>query len=243
MAIVTVSASATTTVTARTLIIAALRKIRAVSPEETPEPYQIQNGLEALNDLLSSWATERLLVHSITQYPLSLTAGTNNYTIGQGGTFDQTRPQRVEGGFIRDNGTDYPLTVITRESYRSIDDKSTLARPEWVYYDASYSLGKFYFYSTPDQAYTAYLDIWEPLSEFASENTEYTLPLEYKLPLKSDLAIILAAEYGKEVVPDLREIARTSKGAIKRLNSTPMAASLDYFNNGGWYNIYSDSYS
>lgn len=241
MAIVTVSASATTTVTARTLIIAALRKIRAVSPEETPEPYQIQNGLEALNDLLSSWATERLLVYSIAQRTGALTIGTSSYTVGAGATFDTTRPQRIELAFVRLSEIDYPVEIIDRASYMGIPDKTARGMPMYLYYDSSYTQGKIYVFPTPDTSYTLHFDAWEPLSEFASENTEYTLPLEYKLPLKSGLSILLAPEYGKAIDQDLREVARTSKGAVKRLNHRTLTTSPDYFNKGSRSRIETDN--
>jgi hypothetical protein len=241
MAIVSATSSATATVTARTLILSALRKIRAISPEETPEPYQIQNGLEALNDLLSSWATERLLIYAVIQRTGSLVAGTASYTIGAGATLDLTRPQRIERAFVRVGDIDYPVEIIDRAAYMSIPDKTAQGMPQYLYYDTSYTQGKVYVFPTPDASYTLHMDSWEPLSEFASENTEYTFPLEYKLPLKSDLAILLAAEYGKEVDPDLREIARTSKGNIKRMNSRPLNTTPDYFTGNSRSRIETDN--
>jgi hypothetical protein len=227
--------------TARTLILSALRKIRAVSPEETPPAYQIENGLEALNDLLSSWAAERLLVYSIAQRTGALVNGTNSYTIGSGATFNLTRPQRIERAFIRISNIDYPLEIVTRDSYMGIPDKTAAGQPDRLYYDASYSQGKVYVYPTPEQSYTLYMDNWEPLTEFATSTTSYTFPLEYKLAIKTNLPLVLAPEYGKTVDPDLRELARTSKGAIKRLNHQPMTTRLDYFGTAGRSHIETDT--
>lgn len=42
--------------TARSVIKTALRLISAIQPNETPTADEAQDGLEALNDLLSSWA-------------------------------------------------------------------------------------------------------------------------------------------------------------------------------------------
>lgn len=236
-----ISASSSPNVTARTLILSALRKIRAIDPEETPEAYQIQHGLEALNDLLSSWSAERLLVYSLVERTGALVAGTASYAIGPGATFDMTRPQRIEQAWVRITGIDYPLDIITREAYRAIADKTSQAQPDLLFYDASYTTGTVYVYPTPDMAYTLHMSNWEPLTEFANADQSYPFPLEYKLALKSNLAIILADEYGKDVTQTLMKTAQESKGAIKRLNARPLTASLDYFNDGGWYDIYSDT--
>ncbi len=236
-----ISGSATLTTTAKTIILSALRKIRAVDPEETPPAYQVNYGLEALNDLVSSCATERLLLYSLSQRTGSLVAGTASYTIGASATFALTRPQRIEGAFIRVSDIDYPLDIIDRAAYMSIPDKTAQGLPQYFYYDTSYTQGRVYVFPTPDVSYTLYMDSWEPFGEFGSADTAYAFPLEYKMFFKSNLAVILAPEYGKTVDPDLREMAKTSKGNIKRLNSRPLTASLDYFNQGGAYNIYSDT--
>lgn len=227
--------------TARTLILSALRKIRAVSPEETPEAYQVENGLEALNDLLSSWAAERLLVYSINQRTGSLVAGTASYNIGSGATFNLTRPQRIERAFLRISNIDYPVDIIERAEYMGISDKTASGEPDRLYYDASYSTGKVYVYPTPNASYTLYMDNWEPLTEFSASTTSYSFPLEYKLALKSNLALLLASEYGKAVDPDLRETARTSKGVIKRLNARPLLSTPDYFSQSGRSHIETDT--
>ncbi len=238
-----ISSSTTSSTTAKAIILSALRKIRAVSPEETPPAYQIQYGLEALNDLLSSWSAERLLVYSLAQRTGALVAGTASYTIGSGATFDLTRPHRIEQAWVRINTIDYPLEIVTHEAYNGIVDKTTQSQPDKLFYDTAYTSarGTVYVYPTPDASYTLYMSNWEPLTEFSSADQSYPFPLEYKLALKTNLALLLAAEYGKKVDPDLRDAARNSKGAIKRLNARPLTASLDYFSQGGSYNIYSDT--
>lgn len=200
----------------------------------------MENGLEALNDMLSSWATERLLVYSITQRNVTLTAGTASYTIGSGGTFNLTRPQRVEGCFIRDAGQDYKVRLIDRGQYMGFVDKTVQGLPEYLYYETSYALGKLYFYPAPDKNYSTYLDAWEPLAEFATVDTDYAFPLEYKLALKSNLAILLADEYGKTLSPGLINVARESKGTIKRLNARPIRTAPAFFSGGSFYDIYID---
>lgn len=238
-----ISSSTTSSTTAKAIILSALRKIRAIDPEETPPAHQVQYGLEALNDLLSSWSAERLLVYTLAQRTGALVAGTASYTIGSGATFDTTRPQRIEQAWVRISNIDYPLEIITREAYNGIVDKTTQAQPDLLFYDPAYTSarGTVYVYPTPDTSYTLYMSSWEPLTEFSSADQSYPFPLEYKLALKSNLAIVLADEYGKDVTTTLLKSAQESKGVIKRLNSRPLTASLDYFNQGGTYNIYSDS--
>lgn len=227
--------------TARTLILAALREIRAVSPEETPPAYQVENGLEMLNNMLSLWATERLLVYSIAQRTGTLVLGTNNYTIGASATLNLTRPQRIERAFVRVGDIDYPVEIIDRAAYMSIPDKTAQGMPQYLYYDASYSQGKVYVFPTPDASYTLYMDNWEPLSEFAASTTSYAFPLEYKLPIVSNLSVLLAPSYGKTLTPMQIQIARESKGAIKRLNSKPLNTTPDYFTGNSRSRIETDN--
>ena len=119
-----------------------------------PSTDQDDSGLEALNNMISSWSAEGLLVPYNTIESFALTVGKSTYTIGSGGEFDTVRPLRIIDAFIRDsNSDDYPVDVsMTRVEYNAITQKDAEARPTRLYFDPQYPKGKIYFNYEPDTA-------------------------------------------------------------------------------------------
>ena len=204
--------------TGTTIINAALRQIgiRQITSTEQDE------ALEALNNLLRQWSTERLTVFSITEESFSLPSGQITRTIGTGGNFDTSRPQIIVDAFIRDtNNYDYPVDVsMSQEEYNCIAAKSTVqGRPRRLFYKSEYPLGKIYFDLKPENTETLFLFSWKPLTEFSSSITNVALPGEYEEALKYNLAVRLAPEY--QITPDniVIQMAVITKKSIKEINA------------------------
>lgn len=119
-------------------------------------------------------------------------------------------------------GLDYQIRIIPRDKYTALGLKGIAGPwPTDLYYDRTYPLGNIYFYPNPSMA--GELHFWTDtiLADLTSINQAVNMPQGYARAIKTNLAIELAAEYGKAVSPTLAERARESKKAVKSLNSIP----------------------
>ena len=186
-----------------------------------PSTAQDDSGLEALNNMISSWSAEGLLVPYNTIESFALAVGKSTYTIGSGGEFDTVRPLRIIDAFIRDSGSDdYPVDVsMTRVEYNAITQKDAEARPTRLYFDPQYPKGKIYFNYEPDTAETLYLTSEKTITEFAALSTTVDLPAFYKEALVYNLAIRLSQELDTQLSKVTLGIAMFSKNTIENINA------------------------
>lgn len=214
--------------TAQTVINRALRLIGALDPEESPTTNETANVLEALNGLIDSWRNDRLIVWSITNVTKTLTAGDGTYTIGSGADINTTRPVVIKGAYVTQNGSDYPVDVITEEAYRGIVSKTTQSSlPQLVYYDPAVASGTIYLWPVPSVGNVLTLSVWSPISTLAAAGTTVTLPPGYERALASNLAIDIAPEFQKTASQEVAKMARDSLAAIKKANVRPIVAQME----------------
>ena len=231
--------------TADELIRQALLKVEAVGYSDTVPTVMAADGLINLNNLISSWNAETLLIPSITKVTKTLTAGTASYTIGSGGDINTTRPISISRAFIRDTSNyDYDLDIRAMDEYASITAKTTQSQPRYLFYNPAYSLGKIYLYSTPDDSTDVlHLDLVVPLAEIATGGTTVDLPNEYKRALIYNLAFDLDPSFDSGSEMSIAAIAAQSKAVLKGLNANvvPLARFDSMLNGGGsGRNIYTD---
>lgn len=212
--------------TAYDIIFGALRKIGAVVVGETLAPEDGTTGLEQLNGMLDLWSTEHLAVFNNVESILQLQAGKSTYTVGSGGDFDIARPLRLSGAYTRLSPTgttvDYPCTEVDYTRYARIGIKNQPGPwPKVMYFNASYPLAELIFWPVPSQ--NAEFHLWSDMlfNQFANLSDAVALPQGYMLALQTNLALLLAPEYGVQAAPELVAVARATKKALKSLNSTP----------------------
>jgi len=211
--------------TARTLITQSLKDLGAIAVGETPTADEANDALECLNQMIQTWQTESLIVYAKNQqvftYPVT---GQQTYTIGPTGDFVTTRPIRIDAALNRDaNDNDYWFYVAKDFSdYAQLITKAVSAQLQTVlYYDPTYPNGTIYLWPTPnDSGYRLVLWTWTSVTEFTSLDAVITLPPGYERALRSNLAIDLAARYGRDIMPSLGVTAVDSKAQIKRTNMT-----------------------
>ncbi len=221
---------------ASTLITAALRKIGVSDPGETLSSAKMTGGLEALQDLLSSLSAEGMLIYATTQENFPLTSA-QSYTIGTGGGFNTVVPLDILSAFTRVSNIDYPCQIVTVEDYNGIPDKAgTGTYPEVIAFRKSGALGRIYTY--PVSTGTLYLENRKLLQQVLLSNATITLPEETLLMLKTNLAMILAPEYGKQVDQNLAAQAASTKASLKSLYVQSPLATFD-FTGGNRANILS----
>lgn len=216
--------------TALDLVKTAMKKIRVLGVDREPTAAEAADGLSSLNSMLDAWAIERLMVYQIIQQSLSWSAGFSSRTIGSGGNFSVTRPDRIDSAFVRDNYTqDYPMIKLDdRTDYdRIVKKTSQSSLPRYIFYDHAYPIGTLYVYPQPSANVTILLNTWQTLQSFATLTTAISLPHGYQRAIEFNLPGEIASDYGMDVPPAVLKVARESKAAIKGLNTPTMVAQLD----------------
>src|SRR5580765_4018790 len=89
------------TTTGRQIISDSLLTLGVLAQGEDVSPSNGAYCLTRLNSMIDSWQLQRQAMFQMERTTYPLVAGTQNYTIGVGGTFNQARPVRIEGaGYI-----------------------------------------------------------------------------------------------------------------------------------------------
>lgn len=211
--------------TAQTIINRSLRLLGMIGAGESPTADETADALVALNAMLDSWRNERLMAYAISENTLTMTVGDSSYTIGPGGDLSITRPVKLEYVFFRVNGDDYPVLLVDKGRFDAIQDKAITS--DWVemaYYNPTMPTGTLNVWPVPSAANVMHIGVWEPFTEFATASDTVALPPGYERALAYNLAIEIAPEYGRSVSSEVAEVARISKGDIKRVNAPALIA-------------------
>jgi len=207
---------------ALTLIQRAAAKIGVKITGQNLSTTQQTDGLSALNELLGSLANENLLAFDKKEEHVTLSIGTESYTIGEDGTpsIDTPRPEVIIDAFVRDaSGNDYPVEIISLEEYHEIPIKTTSGRPYLLAYNTEYPNITVYLYYTPDAAETLYITSLKGIVAFDETTATADLSPGYERMLILNLARELAPEFGKALDQNLADLAEKSKEALKIRNA------------------------
>jgi hypothetical protein len=212
--------------TAREMIASSLRLIGVLASSETPSSDEANDALESLNQMLSSWSTENLVIYQKVREEFSLVANTASYTWGTGGTFNSSRPIEVLSANLEIQGTDpqeIPLKILTLKEYAALSLKeATSSYPQCVYFDGAYPLLGVTFWLVPTDTEKAVFYSLKPFSTLTL-STELSYPPGYEKAIRYNLAIDLAPEYGRQPDALIMQQAMDAKASIKRKNmQTPI---------------------
>jgi len=219
--------------TAQTLINDALELLGVIGAGETATGEDTTSALGTLNRMLDSWRNESLMVYAISNITHTLVGSDDTYTIGPSGAdITATRPVKIESAFVRQSNTDYPVQVIDDQAYwQGIASRTSSSDiPAYLYYDTAFPNGTIYLWPVPFAANVLYMQVWTPLSEYATAGTAVSLPPGYQEAIAYGLAVRLAPKFGiKSGAMDIvMQIARESKADIKRRNQKPLVAQIEF---------------
>ncbi len=201
---------------AQEIITAAYRK----NGIKSPTTQQSTDGLQDLQNMLSSWSAEGLIVPYYTTENFTLTAGQAIYTIGSGGDLNTVRPLKIINAFIRISNDDHPVGVnMTQAQFNSIVSKDMETRPRRLYYDPQYPLGKIKFNREAEIAYDFHLISEKPLINPSALTTTFSIPQEFNEPLIYNLAVKIAPDNDNKLPPEVFLAAITGKETLERYNA------------------------
>lgn len=153
----------------------------------------------------------------------------DTFTFTVPGSLPIARPVRITNAFTRITvsggnpmiqGLDYQIRIVPRDKYVALGLKGISGPwPTDLYYDPTFPYGNIYVYPNPSMA--GQLHLWTDtlLADFQTVAQAVSLPQGYARAIKTNLALELAAEYGKAVSPSLDRRAREAKKMIQSLNS------------------------
>lgn len=203
--------------TAQNIIDRALLDLQVIEGGSAPSYQESADALVYLNDLLQAWSNEGLTIYSTTTEGFTLT-GATSYTMGSGATFNTSRPVRILSAYFTLNSIDYPVSIINRDEYEAIADKSSTGDvPMFIYVNYGAPNVTIYVYPVCPSG-TLNLSSEKPLSSIATLGTSLSLPNGYERALRLALAVELMPQYG--IMNQLiMANASKAKSDIKRVNS------------------------
>lgn len=202
--------------TGRKLITRALNKAGVTFKSETPDADEMEDGLDALNDMVEAWANDGTLVYARTTENFTLTANDGTYTIGSGGDFDTTRPVKIVRAWTRSGDVDYGMNIVDDKAYAQIVQKSVSSNiPRVLNCDYAYPLATIKLYPVPSEGTEIYILSEKELSAFTLDGT-VNLPPGWRRAIIHNLAVEMAGEYGQEPPSSVSRIAIDSLASIRR---------------------------
>jgi hypothetical protein len=213
-------------------IKAALRLIGQLAEGEEPTPQAAQDALNAMNQMIDSWNTERLSVFNTQDQTYLWPVGEITRTLGPSGDFVGNRPVLLDDAtYYRDPQTNvsFGIKFINQQQYDGIAVKTvTSTYPQVMWINMEYPNITMTVYPKPTRLLEWHFISIEELSRPATLNTELFFPPGYLRAFKYNLAMEIANEFGVEPMPQVVRIAMTSKRNLKRINNPDDIMSMPY---------------
>jgi hypothetical protein len=220
------------TTTAGDQINGALRLLGVLAEGETPSAATSQDALNALNQMIDSWNTERLAVFSTQDQVFSWLPGLISRTLGPTGDFVGNRPILLDDStYFKDpaSGISYGVKIINQQQYDGIAVKTvTSTYPQVIWVNMTYPDIEMYIYPVPTKVLEWHFISVEELTQPALLSTALAFPPGYLRAFRYNLACEFAPEFGIEPSPTVSRIAMASKRNLKRINNPDDIMALPY---------------
>lgn len=221
------------TTTVRKLMTGALRLINVVQANEAPSSDDMQITLEAFEGMIDSWSNDSLMIYTINPTQFDTVSGQQTYTLGPGGDWDTARPMAIQQAkwHYMNSSTqpvDMDIFIANDAQWASIAVKSLQTSIPTVLYDnGNYPLRTISLWPIPQPAQPIILWLMQPLVNFDNLDAEVSYPPGYARAFRYALAVEIAAEFGKEVAPDVKAIAGRAIAELKSLNAITQYQTFD----------------
>jgi hypothetical protein len=229
-------------------IKAALRLIGQLAEGEEPTPQAAQDALNAMNQMIDSWNTERLAVFCTEDQVFNWPPGEITRTLGPSGNFVGNRPVLIDDAtYFRDASTNvsYGIKLINQQQYNGIAVKTvTSTYPQVMFVNNTFPDITMTIYPQPTRVLEWHFVSVQELTKPATLNTVLSFPPGYLRAFKYNLAMEIANEFGVEPMPQVQRIAMTSKRNLKRINNPDDVMSMPYslIATRQRFNIYAGNY-
>lgn len=218
--------------TAGDQINGALRLLGILAEGETPSAATSQDALSALNQMIDSWNTERLMIYNTQDQVYLWQPGLLTQTLGPTGDFVGNRPVLLDDStYFKDpsNGISFGIKMINQQQYDGIAVKTvTSTYPQVMWVNMEHPNITMTVYPKPTKVLEWHFISVDELRQPATLATEIYFPPGYLRAFKYNLACEIAPEFGVEPSPTVSRIAMASKRDLKRINNPDDIMSLPY---------------
>lgn len=218
--------------TAGDIINGSLRLLGILAEGETPSAETAQDALNAMNQMIDSWNTERLAVFAAREQVFRWPAGLLTRTLGPTGDFIGHRPVMLEDStYFRDPGTgvSFGIKFINHQQYNGIAVKTVPSiYPQVMWVNNTFPDITMTVFPRPLRALDWHFVSVEELARPVTLATELRFPPGYLRAFRYNLALELAPEFGMEPSAQVMRIAMTSKRDLKRINNPDDIMSMPY---------------
>ena len=210
----------------------AFRLLGILAEGESPSAAMSQDALVALNQMLDSWSTERLMIYNTIDQMYTWPAGEITRHLGPTGEFVGVRPVLLDDStYYRDPGTNvsFGIKFINQQQYDGIAVKTvTSTYPQVMWINMEFPNISMTIYPKPTRDLEWHFISVQELSQPATLATDLYFPPGYLRAFAYNLACEIAPEFGMEPPPQVVKIAMTSKRDLKRINNPDDVMSMPY---------------
>lgn len=221
------------TATALDLISASLTELNVLAAGEVATSADALLGLAALNRLIDQWQAENLMLFAETRTTWTIVSGTQDYTVGTGGTVNVARPVFIDHVNFQDTSTDpdteHPTSSLTDDAWAAIPQKAlTSPMPSCSYFNDAFPLATLSFWPVPTSTtLQGVLYAKTALSELSALTTSILLPPGGQRMIVKNLAAELAPSYSRQPDQLMMMQAADAKRVFKVANKRLMDLSFD----------------
>jgi len=230
------------------IINGSLRLIGALAEGEVPSAETSADALMAMNQMIDSWNTERLMIYNTIDQTFTWPSDQITQTLGPTGDFVGLRPVALDDStYYRDasTGVSYGIKFINQQQYDGIAVKTvTSTYPQVMWINMEYPDIAMTIYPKPTRALEWHFISVQELAQPATLATELAFPPGYLRAFRYNLAREIAAEFGIEPPRTVSQIANVSKRNLKSQNNPNDIMSIPYaiMVSRQRFNIYAGNY-
>ncbi len=230
------------------IINGSLRLIGALAEGEVPSAETSADALMAMNQMIDSWNTERLMIYNTIDQQFTWPSDEITQTLGPTGDFVGLRPVALDDStYYRDasTGVSYGIKFINQQQYNGIAVKTvTSTYPQVMWINMEYPDIAMTIYPKPTRALEWHFVSVQELTQPATLATELAFPPGYLRAFRYNLAREIAAEFGIEPPRTVSQIANVSKRNLKSQNNPGDIMSIPYaiMVSRQRFNIYAGNY-
>lgn len=217
---------------ARQLIGDAHRLLGLVASGNALPEADYQDNLRALNQMIDSWNTERLMIYNTIDQVFTWPAGQITQHLGPSGEFVGVRPIALDDStYYRDptNNVSFGIKFINQQQYDGIAVKTvTSTYPQVMWINMEYPDISMTIYPKPTRDLEWHFISVQEIDQPATLLTDIALPPGYLRAFRYNLALELAPEFNMEPSAQVKRIAMTSKRDLKRQNNPDDVMSMPY---------------
>jgi hypothetical protein len=211
-----------TTRTGLAVITDSLKLLGVVAGHEVPTAAEQQDAFARLNELIDSWGTHAQTLLVSRRDVIPLVPSVQTYAIGPGLAVDLPTPMAIDDvAYVIPSApeTEVFLAVGTDQYAVALPQKLlTGGPPQVVNYSRTHGYGELWVWPIPTVATDLVIYWAQPLSEFPDLVTPVSLAAGYARALRTNLAVELAPEFGRQVDVLIVQQAKDSLADVKRAN-------------------------